>query len=157
MHRKLTREEVEAVCRRLLSERRRVTVRSVMAELRRCYRAAGRTERVSMILRQLAESAGPTPPEGTELASLREQLRVAEERAARAEELERQHQDFWANRYAEKVTELERRYAEALNTKQAIRSEQYLRIHQRAAELAQRLARYEPVEPLISPPPSQSG
>ena len=58
VNRKLTPDQIEAACRDLLSRRRRVTVRAVMAELRNRHDATGRTERIREILHRLA--AGPT-------------------------------------------------------------------------------------------------
>jgi hypothetical protein len=150
MNRKLTSEQIEATCRQLLSGRRPVTVRTVMAELRRRNGSAGRTERVSGILRRLQtapeiESTGNAP--AADVVALRERLEAAEARAARSEEMERRHQDYWAKRYAEKADELERRYAAAIKARPAITTDQYLRLQQRIADLARRLSQYEPVGP----------
>jgi hypothetical protein len=87
------------------------------------------------------------PAENVDVMVLRRELAEAERRAARAEELERRHQDFWAARYQEKVEELQG--AMSLRNPPGVSSEQYLRLYQRAAELARRLSRYEEVEPLL--------
>ena len=149
MNRKLAPEQIEATCRDMLAGRRRVTVRAVMAELRCRHQACGRTERVSEILRRVEARRAldpPNDPPSADVAALLDRLQAAEARAARAEELERHHQDFWAMRYAEKADELERRYAAALQARPAITTDQYLRLQQRAAELARRLAQYEPLD-----------
>jgi hypothetical protein len=148
---RLTAPQIETSCRQLLINQRRVGVRDVMEDLRNRHGLCGRTARVAGILRRVEQDLNqPKIPAGNgsaEIALLRQQLRAAEHRAQRAEELERSHQDFWAKRYAEKVDELERRNAAAPSRAGVITSEQYLRIHQRAAELARRLAKYEAVEP----------
>lgn len=150
VNRKLTDQHIDEACRELLASRRRVGVRTVMAELRRRHGAAGRTERVSRVLREAEESATPPAREAEgepNVAELNARLRAAEERAARAEELERRHQDFWARRYAEKADELERRYAAMLRTRAAITPDEYLRLQRRVAELSRRLERYEAAGP----------
>lgn len=148
MNRKLTLDQIEVVCRDLLRSIRRVTVRAVMIELHRRYGAAGRTERVSEILRRLEASGTFNPPrEPADTAALLQRLEVAEARAARSEEMERRHQEYWAKRYAEKADELERRYAAGMKARPAITTDQYLRLQQRAAELARRLSQYESVDP----------
>ncbi len=150
MNRRLTPEQLESACRDLLMSRRRVTVRAVMAELRRRHGASGRTERVRQTLHRLDASQPLEPtrdPAASDTATLLERLQAAEARAARSEELERHHQDFWAKRYAEKADELERRYAAVLRARPAITTDQYLRLHQRIADLTRRLSRYESVDP----------
>jgi hypothetical protein len=144
---------IEEACRTLLSRRRRVGVRDVMAYLRDQYGIAGRTERVAKILSQIEAESAVTPsnlstPVPIELTDLQRQLRVSEARALRAEDLERHHQDFWAARYDEKVQEIEKRYAALHAQNTALTSEQYLRARQLAVELARRLAKYEKVEAL---------
>jgi len=149
MNRKLTDAQIEALCRELVAVQRRVGVRTIMAELRRRHGASGRTARVAQILRRAEQSISVVPAAGegrAALLTMAERLRQAEVRAARAEELERRHQDYWARRYAEKADELERKYAAVLKSRPAITSDEYLRLHQRVAELSRRLARYEPVE-----------
>lgn len=148
MNRKLTAEQIEAACRDLLSRRRRVTVRAVMAELHRRHGFAGRTERVGQILRPLqAAPISARDAKSADIATLRERLENAEARAARSEEVERRHQEYWAKRYAEKADELERKYAPALQARPTITADQYLRLQQRIADLTRRLSRYEPVDP----------
>lgn len=150
VNRKLSPAQIEATCRHLLNQRGRVTVRAVMAELRRRHGACGRTERVSEIMGQLqidrGSQAGSDQP--TDTAALLERLRAAEARAERSEEIERRHQDFWAKRYADKADELERRYRAALDSRPSITINQYLRLQQRIAELSRRLAQYEAVQDL---------
>jgi hypothetical protein len=148
----LSTSQIEATCQRLLNRQRRVNVREVMRELRKEYGASGRTERVVKILRAeeqrtpaILGSVDASPSE----ESLREQLSIAEQRAARSEALERDHQDFWAARYEEKVSELTKRTAPPSSG--TVPSEQYLRLFQRATELARRLSKYEAVEPLLPP------
>jgi hypothetical protein len=70
-------------------------------------------------------------------------LLAAEGRAALSEERERQHQDLWASRYADKVLELERQQTRTTARAAGVTHEQYLRVYQRAADLARRLAKYE--------------
>lgn len=149
MNRKLTPEQIEGTCRHLLNQRGRVTVRAVMAELRRRHGACGRTERVSEIMGQLQidRVSQPVSDQPADTPALLERLRAAEVRAERSEEIERRHQEFWARRYAEKADELERRYRAAINARPSITVDQYLRLQQRVADLARRLAQYEPVEP----------
>jgi hypothetical protein len=151
MHRKLTSEQIRTTCQALLTQTRSPTVRDVMARLRTDYGASGRTERVTRILHTVLEQWRPQPTvvEDPDTTFLRQQLSDARARAARAEELERRHQDFWAARYDERVAELEQRTTPPTPT--GISPEQYLRLYRRAAELHNRLARYEEVEPLLPP------
>lgn len=151
MNRKLTSEQIESTCRELLGGRRHVTVRDAMAELQRRHGAAGRTERVSRILSRL-ETHQPFEPTHVEApapdaTALLERLDAAEARAARSEEMERRHQDYWAERYAEKADELERKYSAILQARPPITTDQYLRLQRRVAELSRRLSKYEDVEP----------
>lgn len=148
MRRGLSIEQIEAVCRELLRDRRRVSVRTVMVELRRRHGASGRTERVSRLLKQVEEGALEFPIERVpeEMERMREQLRAAEVRAARAEEIERSHQDYWARRYAEKADEMERQLSAALKRRAPISADEYLALHRRLAELTRRLAQYEGAE-----------
>lgn len=150
VNRKLTTEQIEAACRDLLSSNRRVTVRGVVAELRRRHGASGRMDRVGQILSRL-ESAQAFAPAGGgmsgDVTALLARLKDAEARATRSEEIERRHQDYWAKRYAEKADELERKYAAALQARPAISTDQYLRLQHRVMRLMQRLSQYESVEP----------
>lgn len=151
MHRKLTSEQIRDVCVELASNSAQPTVRAVMGELRARYGASGRTARVAEILRGVGKPA-PSPvhvTESSDVASLRYELLRAEQRASRAEEIERRHQDFWAARYQEKVQELEERVVQPQTA--GVSSEQYLRVYRRLAELAERLALYEAVGPLLPP------
>jgi hypothetical protein len=91
------------------------------------------------------------PPISTAAASdettaLRERLSVVEARAERAELRERKHQDLWATRYGEKVRELELLHAAQLLAASEAAADRYLRLYQRAADLAEKLSRYEKVE-----------
>jgi hypothetical protein len=118
-----------------------------MQALRSQFGGCGRTERICRILKRL-ESQRQRPDASLaagsrELETLRERVRAAEARAALSEERERQHQDLWANRYAEKIAELERQQSRATSRAAGVSHEQYLRVYQRAAELARRLAKYE--------------
>jgi hypothetical protein len=147
MPRGLSDAQIERVTRQLLSEQHRVTVREVMRVLRLRFGGCGRTERICRILRQLeSEERKPSASvsvESAELETLREQLRVAQARAALSEERERLHQDLWASRYAEKVAELEKPAPRGPVPSLGITHDQYLRVCQRAADLARRLAQYE--------------
>jgi hypothetical protein len=154
MPRGLTDGQIERLTRELLQQQRRVTVRDVMQALRTRFGGCGRTERICKILKrvevehecEVRASAG-----NHELAALLERVRVAEARAALSEERERQHQDLWAARYAEKVALLDRQPARATQRADGVTHEQYLRVYQRAAELARRLAKYEdPNKPAIA-------
>jgi len=151
MHRKLTSEQIRATCKEMLTRSRSVTVREVMARLRTEYGAGGRTERVSRILQSVLKEWQPEAAvvEDADTAVLRRQLSDALTRAARAEELERRHQDFWAARYDERMAELERQVPPP--SASGVSSEQYLRLYRRAAELWNRLARYEEVGALLPP------
>ena len=147
--RRISDQQIEEACRALLRERRHVGVRDVMAQLRLAHGAIGRTERVAAVLRRAMTEcpvvASPAPS-SDQLAYLRERLRVAEERAARAEAREIQHQDYWARRYAERLEELERSHAIQLGSATRTASERYLRLYQWAARLTNRLSQYEAVE-----------
>src|ERR1700722_8437678 len=104
----LSSAQIEGVCVELLSVSLEVSVRDVERELKRRYGASGRRERVAAILRR-AKVEAPTPGATTNPAvesAGAELIAEAFARAARAEELERRHQDFWAERYAEKCEEL---------------------------------------------------
>jgi hypothetical protein len=149
---KLTSEQIRGTCQELLKKARSTTVREVMAQLRREYGACGRTERVKNILQDVLGEWRPEVPvvEDANITLLRQKLSDAEARAARAEELERRHQDFWAARYAERVAELENRAPPPAPT--GVSTEKYVRLYRRAAELWDRLARYEEVGPLLPPP-----
>jgi hypothetical protein len=111
--------------------------------------SGGRTERICRVLKRLeseGEAARVADAAVTdEIAALRERVRLAEARAALSEERERQHQDLWAARYAEKVAQLERQ-SRATQSLRGVTHEQYLRVHQRAIRLARRLAKYEDPE-----------
>lgn len=152
MHRKLTVKQIRDVCVELLEQDEAASIRDVRTRLKHLYDASGRTKRVAGILRSIRDQQRRQQPvdEMTDLATLRRQLIEAEERAARAEEMERRHQDFWAARYQEKVEELEARMAAQVAVS-GVSPEQYLRLYQRAMELARRLAQYEEVGPLLPP------
>jgi hypothetical protein len=145
--------QIEEVCSALLRVRRKVGVRDVTSRLRELYGFKGRTQRVGIVLKRLKEEKIPLPFPSAEQAGpevlecLRKQLREAEERAARAEDRERRHQDFWAERYAEKVQELERRFEVLARDAPTVTADQYLRVSQRVVELERRLAQYETVDP----------
>lgn len=143
VRRKITIQQIRAVCEEMLQQTDAPSVRSVMAQLRLRHGACGRTERVAEVLRGLIEKreARRQVPESSDVVSLRQQLFEAEQRAVRAEELERRHQDFWAERYQEKIEELQSRVGTPISA--GVSSEQYLRLYRQAAELARRLAQYE--------------
>jgi hypothetical protein len=149
----ITLAQIEEACGALLRTRRKVGVRDVTQHLQGLHGFKGRTERVAIVLKRLQAEQIALPSSPVEqsnrdvLAQLLRQLREAEGRAMRAEELERRHQDFWADRYAEKLQELERRFEARARDAPAVTAEQYLRISQRVAELERRLAQYERVEP----------
>jgi hypothetical protein len=147
MRRKLTNTQIEAACRALLERNRRVRVRDVARYLREQHRASGRTERIAAILRDTQKwfEAPPAPADAisVSVSELLKRVQVAEERADRADERERKHQDFWANRYAEKVEELQHKYAAIERSASGVSAEQYLRVCQANAELTRRLAEYE--------------
>ena len=147
MHRKLTTEQIRRVCDEMLSQSQGASVASVMTRLRERHGASGRTARVAGILSEVLREFRSRLDENSDVTVLRRELAEAERRAARAEELERRHQDFWAERYREKVEELQ--VALGARKPTGVSSEQYLRLYQRAAELARRLSRYEEVEPLL--------
>jgi hypothetical protein len=147
MPRGLSQQQIEAITRDLLTQRRAVTVRDVMHSLRVRFGSAGRTQRVCEVLKRLESEGEPSRMalalQSHEFQLLRERARAAEARAALSEERERRHQDLWAARYAEKLEELERLHARPAKATGGVTHEQYLRVYQRAAELARRLARYE--------------
>jgi hypothetical protein len=146
MPRRLSDVQIERVTRELLVRQRRVSVREVMLTLRTQFGSTGRTERICRVLKRL-ESEGESTRVAEaaiahEIELLRERVRLAEARAALSEERERQHQDLWAARYAEKVAQLERQ-SRATGHPRGVTHEQYLRLYRRAAELARRLGKYE--------------
>lgn len=158
---RLSNEQIEKVCRDLLGSQRRVGVREVMQRLRAEFGSVGRTERVAAVLNRLqAECAVPNSmPSSDEFLKLRDQLSAAEVRAERAEaraalseERELKHQSYWAGRYGAKLDELELLHSAQLRAVGKSASERYLRLYQKAAQLAERLARYENVEPLVADP-----
>jgi hypothetical protein len=143
----LTDPQIEQSIRELLTRQRRVTVREVMTMLRLRFGSSGRTERICQMLKRL-ESEGESAraaqtAEAQAFEALNERIRAAEARAALSEERERHHQDLWAERYAEKVAQLDRQQVRAAKAVSGVTPEQYLRVYQRAAELARRLAKYE--------------
>ena len=151
MNRKLTDATIESTCRELLQARRRVTLREVTEELRRRYRASGKNARVARILREVAERIAVPNYEGTpdaEIARLREALRQAQRqvaesiaRAELSEEREQAHQRLWAQRFAERMDEYDRRAAAAIKRHERETAEHQLRLHQRIAELERENAR----------------
>jgi len=145
MPRGLSVIQIENTVRELLAQQRRVTVRDVMQALQMQFGGYGRTQRICRILRQIEAQWQPAnASSGTdEIETLLERLRVAEARAAVSEERERHHQDLWASRYAEKVAELEKHRIRATARPAGVTHDQYLRVYQRAADLARRLAKYE--------------
>lgn len=146
MNRRLSSAQIEQMCVSLLSAHRRVGVRQVMRQLLVHHGASGSTERVAAILRRLQTQVPPSPVAAQSEAQsqgLQEQLRQALERAARAEEIERRHQDFWADQYARKWEELEQRYAASQREMAIKHAERCLLMSQRLAELEWRLAQYE--------------
>jgi hypothetical protein len=154
----LTLPQIEEACRALFRTHRKVGVRDVARYLQELHGFKGRTERIAIVLKHVQEEqvALPSPPDQQPdqdaLAQLLAKLRDAEWRATRAEELERRHQDFWADRYGEKLQELERRFEARGHDapSPSVTPEQYLRVSQRVVELERRLAQYERVEPLGS-------
>lgn len=146
MPRGLTAGQIEQTVRELLSQSRRVTVRDVRRALRARFGGGGRTERLCEILRRQENQSSSTsrdPADADDVRQLRERVQIAEARALLSEQREREHQDLWARRYADKVAEYERQPARVSHQAAGVPHEQYLRVHQRAAELARRLARYE--------------
>jgi len=149
MPRGLSVAQIERTTRELLASHHHVTVRDVMQALRTQFGGCGRTERICKILKRLeSQRQAPAAPSSASAASedlraLRERVQIAEARAALSEERERQHQDLWASRYAEKVAALEKQSLRATNRANGVTHEQYLRVYQRATELARRLAKYE--------------
>lgn len=117
----------------------------VCEELLNRHQARGKSARVARILR--AATAGIPAPcyAGTaqeEIARLRhaldqatERTGEAEGRARVAEERERAHQDYWAQRYLEKLDEFDRQQAALVKVRERAATDQYLRLHQRIAEL----------------------
>jgi hypothetical protein len=151
VYQKLSDTVIAHTCRELLQAHRRVTVRRVSEELRRRHQASGKNARVARILRE--ESARMAIPsyEGNpeaEIARLQAALRESERqrseaiaRAGLSEERERSHQDLWADRFAERMQENDRRLAEAIKRCEREAAAQLLRLHQRIAELERENAR----------------
>ena len=159
MYQKLSDTVIARTCRELLQAHRRVTVRRVSEELRRRHRASGKNARVARILREQSVRMAIPSYEGTpeaEIARLQAALRESERqrseaiaRAALSEERERSHQDLWADRFAERMQENERRLAEAIKRCEREAATQQLRLYQRIAELERenvRLAEGRPTE-----------
>lgn len=151
MYQKLSDTVIAETCRELLQVQRRVTVRRVSEELRRRHHASGKNARVARILREVsartAVANGPRAPD-TEIVRLREALRQAQHQAAAliaraelSEERERTHQDLWADRFAARTEENERRMAAVIRRYERRSAEQQLRLHQRIAELERENAR----------------
>ena len=158
---RLSNEQIERACRDLLGSQRRVGVRDVTRRLRAEFGSVGRTERVAELLSRLQEECAVpnSMPSSDELLKLRAQLSTAEvraeqaeARAALAEERELKHQSYWAGRYGARMDELELLHSAQLRAAGKLASERYLRLYQKAAQLAERLARYENVEPLVADP-----
>jgi hypothetical protein len=142
----LSTQQIELTLRELLQRSRRVTVRDAMQALRTRFGGCGRTERICRILKRLElqlEIPSAEKDVQGELQQLRLRLSDAENRAALSEERERQHQDLWAARYAERLAELDQQQQRLNARSSGVPHDQYLRVYQRAAELARRLARYE--------------
>jgi uncharacterized protein YdiU (UPF0061 family) len=132
----LSEQQIEITLRELLRHSRRVTVREAMQALRERFGGCGRTERICRILKRLESQLQISAADvdvHQELERLRALVHQAESRAELSEERERQHQDLWAARYAEKVEELERQQQRANSRSAGVPHEQYLRVHQRAA------------------------
>ena len=151
MYQKLSDTVIAQTCRDLLQTHRRVTVRRVSEELRRRHQASGKNARVARILREQSARVAIPSYEGTpeaEIARLQAALREAERQRAEAitraglsEERERAHQDLWADRFAERTQENERRLAEAIKRCEREAAAQQLRLYQRIAELERENAR----------------
>ena len=151
MYQKLSDTVIARTCRELLQAHRRVTVRRVSEELRRRHQASGKNARVARILREQSACVATPSYEGTpeaEIARLQAALREAERQRAEAitraglsEERERAHQDLWADRFAERMQENERRLAEAIKRCEREAAAQQLRLYQRIAELERENAR----------------
>jgi hypothetical protein len=111
VNQKLSNAQITSVCRELLTSHPGVTGSALRIELRRRFGSAGKKDRVYALWRSLRSEpiAGhEVPPDQAELeaqlnearrqiAQLETALFDAEQRAARAEERERIHQDRWAN------------------------------------------------------------
>jgi hypothetical protein len=107
MNRKLTDEQITAAARSLRESGQRLSGRALRAVLRRQYGAAGKTDRLFALCRELQPSEKQPPI----ISELRGALRVAEQdRAAALEERDRAvegaersetreiaHHDRWAN------------------------------------------------------------
>ncbi|MGH7079189.1 MAG: hypothetical protein ACREFU_13990 [Acetobacteraceae bacterium] len=158
MRRGLSNLTIQTVCRELLAGSRKVTTRQLAEKLRQRHGHPGRQERIVRALREAMQEPLPSlalAPTGDlgdkDVAALRERLKAMERRAELAEERELRHQDLWANRYVEKIAEMEaafeRKHAEQqaalAKPRPVITAEEYLRLHQRIAELTRRLAEYE--------------
>ena len=151
MYQKLSDVVIAQTCRELLQAQRRVTVRRVSEELRCRYQAKGKNARVARILREETSRMVAPSYEGTpdaEIARLQAALHEAEReraeaiaRAGLSEERERSHQDLWADRFAERREEYERRLAQAIKRCERESAAQQLRLHQRIAELERENAR----------------
>jgi hypothetical protein len=107
MNRKLTDEQITAAARSLRESGQRLSGRALRALLRRQYGAAGKTDRLFALCRELQ----PPEEQPPVISELRGALQVAEqdravaleerdralERAERSEAREIAHQDRWAN------------------------------------------------------------
>jgi hypothetical protein len=121
----LTEGQIKHACRELLEQRRHVTVRDVQTALRDQHGAVGRSARIAATLKAIkaetpvaakpSEPIRPIPPDeatrrvlAAEKAAQRALAaqHAAESRATLAEQREVSHQDYWADRAAEKMDEV---------------------------------------------------
>jgi len=160
MNRQLSRTQIEVVCIELVSTRPEVSVRDVTRELKRRHGAAGRNERVAGILKGVKADASKVVIVSRPAVRADEwdtPIAKALERAERAEDRERRHQDFWADRYAQRCEELELHYRRQFDELNRQHSERYLGVCQRVVELERRIAGYEAMDPASAAPLSSVG
>jgi hypothetical protein len=149
VNRKLTDQQIAATFQDLSARSQRVSGRALRAALRRRFGAAGKTDRVFALYRQL--NAPPSAEPG-DVRELRERivdqdqlLAVALSRAERSEAREIAHQDRWANEIHELRQLVEQHKGETVRRKEL--EAQVMLLHRELHELRERLSRLRTLQP----------
>jgi hypothetical protein len=148
MNRKLTDQQITATFQDLTANSQRVSGRALRAALRRRFGAAGKTDRVFALYRQLqAPSAEPTDMRRLceRIADQDQLLAAALSRAERSEAREIAHQDRWANEIHELRRLVEQLKGEAVRRKEL--EAQVILLHRELHELRERLSRSRTQQP----------
>jgi hypothetical protein len=100
MNRRLTEIQIRATCRELITQEGPISGRRLRAELRSRFGAAGKTQRVFRVWREMtqrmAEGAGTTDDLKGQVATAEQAAARNLERAELAEYREQAHQERWA-------------------------------------------------------------